>query len=204
MVICPENFSEDATAFPKSSTESSLWRRRSDNHDQSPTTGLQMPKSLHSSSAAVTVPPMTYSLRTELLDEHCSRTGCYSKLSKYLLRVILTTAEIDESASRTFRETTGGWTFVLRNAISCLCRRCGRGTGLRRGDGVSQSKHVISIEPGQHLALGRIIARDITATRRHVNFFFRQSVIACTVCQRGLPQLYNSFDKDRWRRRARS
>jgi hypothetical protein len=36
--------------------------------------------------------------------------------------------------------------------------------GLRRGDGVNQSKFIIGIELGQHLARGWIIGRDIPAT----------------------------------------
>jgi hypothetical protein len=102
----------------------------------------------------------------------------------------------DESAFRTFRETTGGWTLVLRKVISCLCWRCARGMGLRRGDGVSQSKHVIGIEPSQHLLRGRIIARDIPAMCWQVSFFSRQFVIGCIVCQSGLLQMDNSFDKN--------
>jgi hypothetical protein len=57
-----------------------------------------------------------------------------------------------------------------------------------------QGKRVRGIERNQHLARGRIIARDVTATRWQVSFFFRQSVIACTVCQSGLPQMDHSFD----------
>jgi hypothetical protein len=62
----------------------------------------------------------------------------------------------------------------------------------------------MGIEPSQHLARRQIIARDIIATRRQVSFFFIQSVIGCTVCQAGLAQMDNSFDKDMRCRRASS